>query len=101
LLRNVYSKNAHFSGNGVKTSSVSEEANRLTTAASETVKPKDSTRCLIDRLADGYNRQTQTEAEQRSRSELAEVAELRRRQAEEVLTDRRASRVKRRQSTDI
>jgi hypothetical protein len=31
----------------------------LTTAASETVKLKDSTTCLLDRLADDYNRQKQ------------------------------------------
>jgi hypothetical protein len=59
----------------------------LTTAASETMKLKDSTRCLLDHLhnvhpvvcykcnvvqyglldrpADGYNRQIQTEADQR------------------------------------
>jgi hypothetical protein len=54
---NVYNKNAYFSGNGVKTSSVSAEMNTLTTAASETVKLKDTTGCLLDRLADGYNRQ--------------------------------------------
>jgi hypothetical protein len=56
LLRNVYSKNAYFSGNGVKSSSVSAETNMITTAASETVKLNDSTRCLLDRPADGYNR---------------------------------------------
>jgi hypothetical protein len=56
LLRNVYNKNAHFSGNGIKTSSVSAETNTLTTAASETVKLKDSTRCLLDRPTDDYNR---------------------------------------------
>jgi hypothetical protein len=38
LLRNVYNKNAYFSGNGVKTSSVSAKTNTLTTAASGTVK---------------------------------------------------------------
>jgi hypothetical protein len=64
LLRNVYNKNAYFSGNGVKTSSVSAETNTLTTAASETVRLKDSTRCLLDRPADGYNRQIQREADQ-------------------------------------
>jgi hypothetical protein len=64
LLRNVYNKNAYFSGNGVKTSSISVETNTLTTAASETVTLEDSTRCLLDRPADGYNRQIQTEAEQ-------------------------------------
>jgi hypothetical protein len=56
LLRNVYNKNAYFSGNGVKTSWVSAETNTLTTAASETVKLKDSARCLLDLPADGYNR---------------------------------------------
>jgi hypothetical protein len=61
LLRTVYNKNAYFSGNGVKTSSVSAETNTLTTAASETVKLKDSTRCLLDRPADGYNGDIQTE----------------------------------------
>jgi hypothetical protein len=60
LLRNVYNKNAYFSGNGIKTSSVSADMNTLTTAASETVKLKDSTRCLLDRPADGYNRQIQS-----------------------------------------
>jgi hypothetical protein len=67
LLRNFYNKNAYFSGNGVKTSSVSAETNKLTTAASETVKLKDSTRCLLDRPADGYDRQIQTEADERAR----------------------------------
>jgi hypothetical protein len=38
ILRNVYNKNKYFSGNGVKTSSVSAEMITLTTAASETVK---------------------------------------------------------------
>jgi hypothetical protein len=65
FLRNVYNKNAYFSGNGVKTSSVSAETNTLTTAASETVKLKDSTRCLLDRPTDCYNRQIQTEADER------------------------------------
>jgi hypothetical protein len=64
LLRNVYNKNAYISGNGVKTSSVSAETNTLTTAASETVKLMDSTKCLLDHPADGYNRQIQTEADQ-------------------------------------
>jgi hypothetical protein len=59
LLRNVYNKNAYVSDKGVKTSSVSAETNTLTTAASQTVKLKDSTRCLLDRPADGYNRQIQ------------------------------------------
>jgi hypothetical protein len=45
LLRNVYNKNAYFNVKGVKTSSVSAETNTLTTAATETVKLKDSTRC--------------------------------------------------------
>jgi hypothetical protein len=84
LLRNVYNKNAYFSGNGVKISSVPAETNTLTTATSETVKLKDSTRRLLDRPADGYDTQAQTNAEQRSR-----------RRAEQI----RASRVKR-QSTD-
>jgi hypothetical protein len=53
LLRNVCNKNAYFSGNGVKTSWVSAEMNTLTTATSEIVKLKDSTRCLLDRPADG------------------------------------------------
>jgi hypothetical protein len=64
LLCNVYNKNAYFSGNGVKTSLVSEETNTLTSTALEIVKLKDSTRYLVDCLADGYNRQIQTEAEQ-------------------------------------
>jgi hypothetical protein len=58
LLGNVYNKNAYFSGNGVETSSVSAETNTLTTAASETEKLKDSSRCLLDLPADGYNRQS-------------------------------------------
>jgi hypothetical protein len=62
LLRNVYNKNAYFSSNGVKTSAVAAETNTFTTAASETGKLKDSTWCLLDRPADGYNRQIQTEA---------------------------------------
>jgi hypothetical protein len=61
---NVYNKNVYFSGNGVKTSSVSAETNALTTSASEIVKLKYSTRCLLDRPADGYNRKIQTEADQ-------------------------------------
>jgi hypothetical protein len=56
LLRNVYNKNAYVSSNGVKTSSVSAETNTLTTASSETVKLKDSTRCFLDRPTDGWNR---------------------------------------------
>jgi hypothetical protein len=63
LLRNVYN-NAYFSGNGVKTRSVSAETNTLTTTASETVKLKDSTRCLLHRPDDGYITQIQTEADQ-------------------------------------
>jgi hypothetical protein len=62
LLRNVYNKNAYLNDDGVKTSSVSPETNILTIAVSETVKLKDSTRCLLDRPADGYNRQIQTVA---------------------------------------
>jgi hypothetical protein len=64
LLRNVYNKNAYFSGNRVKTSSVSAVTNTLTTAASETVKLKDAARSLLDRPADGYNRQMQIEADE-------------------------------------
>jgi hypothetical protein len=64
LLRNVYSKNAYYSFNGVKTSSVSAETNTLTTAASETVKLKDSTRGVLHRRNDGYKREIQTEADQ-------------------------------------
>jgi hypothetical protein len=64
LLRNVYNRNAYLSGNGLKTSSVSAETNTLTTAASETVKLKDSTRCFLDRPADGYNKQIETEADE-------------------------------------
>jgi hypothetical protein len=67
LLGNVYNKSSYFSGNGLKTSSVSAETNTLTIAASETVKLKDSTRCLLDRPADSYNRQNR----QKSRAELA------------------------------
>jgi hypothetical protein len=52
LLRNVYNKNAYFSGNGVKTSLVSAETNTLTTTASETMKLRDSTGCLLDHPAD-------------------------------------------------
>jgi hypothetical protein len=62
LLRNVCHNNAYFSGNGIKTSSVSAETNTLITAASETVKLKNSTWRLFDRPADGYNREIQTEA---------------------------------------
>jgi hypothetical protein len=64
LLSNVYNKNEYSSGNGIKTSWVSAETNTLTTAATETVKLKVSKRCLLDRPADGYNRQIQTEADQ-------------------------------------
>jgi hypothetical protein len=63
LLRNVYKKNAFCSGNEVITCSVSAETNILNTAASEIVKLKDSTRCLLDRSADGCNRQIQTNAD--------------------------------------
>jgi hypothetical protein len=56
LIRNVYNKNAYICGNGIKTSSVSAETNALTTAASETVKLKNSTRCRLDLTTDGYNR---------------------------------------------
>jgi hypothetical protein len=56
LLRNVYNKNEYFSGNGVKTSSVSAETNTLSTAASDTVKFKDSIRCLLECPTDSYNR---------------------------------------------
>jgi hypothetical protein len=56
-------KNAYFSGNVVKTSSVSAEINTLTIAASESMKLKDSTMRLLDLPADGYNRQIQTEAD--------------------------------------
>jgi hypothetical protein len=110
LLRNVYNKNAYFSGNGVKTISVSPETNTLTTSASETLKLKDSTRCLLDHPTDGYNRQIQTEADQRARrraeqirarrarktpdrrgpkqtKELAELAELREDSRQTVKTD--------------
>jgi hypothetical protein len=66
LLRNVCNKKAYFSGKGVKTSSISAETNTLTTATSETVKLKDSTRCFLDRPADGYNRQKQTRARRRA-----------------------------------
>jgi hypothetical protein len=76
LLRNVYNENAHFSGNGIKISSASAETNTLTTASSETVKLKDSTRCLLDRAADCYNRQIQTEADQEVTKR--EVSNLRR-----------------------
>jgi hypothetical protein len=58
LLNNVYNKNAYFSGNGVVTTSVSAETNTLT----ETVELQDSTRCLLDCPADGYNRQIHIEA---------------------------------------
>jgi hypothetical protein len=54
----------YLSGNGVKTSSVPAETNMLTTDASETMKLKDLTGCLLDRPADSYNRQIQSEADQ-------------------------------------
>jgi hypothetical protein len=63
LLRNVYNKNAYFSGNGVKTnfgSRGNEYGNHRCIGNRET---KDSTRCLLDRPADGCNRQIQTEAD--------------------------------------
>jgi hypothetical protein len=63
LLHDIYNKNAYISGNGVKNSSVSSETNMLTTTASETREMKDSTRCLVDHPADGYNRQIQTEGD--------------------------------------
>jgi hypothetical protein len=65
LLRNVYNRNAYCSGNGVKISSISAETITLTTAASETVKLTNSKRSLLDRPTDGYNRQIQTEADDR------------------------------------
>jgi hypothetical protein len=106
LLSNVYNKNSYFSGNGVKTSSVSAETNTLTTAASETVKLKDSTGCLLERPTDGYNRyrqkQTRELGGEQSRSELAglrrrpkqteelaELAELRGDSRQTVKTDTR------------
>jgi hypothetical protein len=69
LLRNVYNKNAYFSGNRVKISSVSAEMNTLATAESETVKLKDLTRCLLDHPADGYNRYRQKQARARKRAD--------------------------------
>jgi hypothetical protein len=80
LPRNVYNKNAYFIGNGVITSLVSTEMKTLTTAASETVKLKDSTRCLLDCPADGYNRQIQTEAEESWRRTILTA----RRRAEQI-----------------
>jgi hypothetical protein len=65
LLRNVYNKNAYLSGNGVHISSASAVTNTLGAVASETVKLKNSTRYLLDRPADGYNIEIQTEADQR------------------------------------
>jgi hypothetical protein len=73
FLRNVYNKNARFSGNGVKTSSVSAETITLTTAASETVKLKNSKRCFLDRPADGHNRQIHTEADERARRRAEQI----------------------------
>jgi hypothetical protein len=77
------------------------------------VKLKDSTRCLLDRPADGYNRQIQTEAEQRTRRRAEQITASRAKktpdrrgpkQTEELaeLTQLRVDRqrVKRRQSTD-
>jgi hypothetical protein len=72
LLRNVYNNNAYYGGNGVKTSSVSAETNILTIAASETVKLKDPTRCLLDRPADGCNIQIQTEADESRNPQLSD-----------------------------
>jgi hypothetical protein len=69
LLRNVYNKNAYLSGNGVKTSPVSAETNKLTTTTPETVKLKDSTRCLLDRPTDGYNRYREKQTRARRRAE--------------------------------
>jgi hypothetical protein len=51
------------------------------------MKWKDSTRCLLDRLADGYNTQIQTEVDQRElggEQRRTELAELRRCQTEEL-----------------
>jgi hypothetical protein len=61
--------------------------NTLTTIASETVRLKDLTRCLLDCSADGYNRQIQTEGKQtraRRTAELAEIAEVSRHETEEI-----------------
>jgi hypothetical protein len=60
----------------------------LTTAASEAVKLKDSTRCLLDYPSDGYNRQKQTRARRRAEqiraSRVKEMPDGRgRKQAEE------------------
>jgi hypothetical protein len=52
LLGNVYNRKAYFSGNGIKTSSVSVEMNMLTTAASETVKLRDLTgRAIVEAVS--------------------------------------------------
>jgi hypothetical protein len=73
LLGNIYNKNAYFSGNWVKCSG-NEYANHR---GNGTVKLKDSTRGLLDRPSDGYNRHNR-------QSSRAELVELRRRQREEV-----------------
>jgi hypothetical protein len=88
LLCNIYNKNAYFNGNEVKTSSVSTESNTLTTAASETVKLTDSTRCLLDRPADSYNTQIQTEADQKASRRAEQIRASRAKKT----PDRRASR---------
>jgi hypothetical protein len=45
-----------FVGNGYRTTSVSAVTNTLAAVVSASRKLKDSTRCLLDRPTDGYNR---------------------------------------------
>jgi hypothetical protein len=52
LLRNVYNKNAYFSGNGVRTSLVSAVTNTLAAVVSENRKLEESIRRLLDRQSD-------------------------------------------------
>jgi hypothetical protein len=98
LLRNVYNKNSYFSGNGVKTIFVSAKTNMVTTTASEAMKQKDSTRCLLDGPADRTDRIRQMQRDSRnSRAKKApdrrgpkqreELAELRGDSRHTVKTD--------------
>jgi hypothetical protein len=54
------------------------ETNTLTAATLETVKPKDSTRCLLDCPADGYNRYRQKQTRARRRAEQIKASRARR-----------------------
>jgi hypothetical protein len=66
-----------FLGNEYRTISFSAVTNMLAAVVSESRKLKYSTRCLLDRPTNGYNRP-------RGQEKLAELGELRRRHREEI-----------------